>query len=350
VDTSGKCISVVQPQKQCDASTVTLLDGSCGASCGANQVQKQGKCQCQNGYKKDDKGTGCVEDPSFNITPPPSSSTGGGSCSLVKTSITPAPIVTPKTYDLQEAAVVGNISYPGILNQLKDVTLVRGTSTDLQDIYTLKATFKAGYQGKSYGQAQQLTALDTSTGTTIGMVPKNITSAGVHKCTPAISGETATFTCIYKVSENKTLPAGKLYLLVALPNSLTLTTTSVVDPKDFAVTESETPMPPAPPATPVCKDTLPVLMVDGTCGGGCGGNEDMKEMKCVCKAGFSVDATTKACMPAANANNALQPAGSPTGNNCGLNPLATTHGEVKTILALLLLSMLAARACHSSRH
>lgn len=84
LDTAGKCISILQTQKQCDANTVSLLDGTCGDVCGANQVQKMGKCQCQTGYMKDAKGTGCDADPNYNVTPPPGASVGGGSCSLIR--------------------------------------------------------------------------------------------------------------------------------------------------------------------------------------------------------------------------------------------------------------------------
>lgn len=85
LDTTGKCVSVLQPQKTCDADSVTLLDGTCGAACGLSQVQIQGKCQCLKGYMKDDKGTGCVLDPAQDLTLPPASSSGGGSCSLIRT-------------------------------------------------------------------------------------------------------------------------------------------------------------------------------------------------------------------------------------------------------------------------
>lgn len=84
LDTAGKCISILQTQKQCDSNTVSLLDGTCGNACGANQVQKMGKCQCQTGYMKDAKGTGCDADPNYNVTPPPGASVGGGSCSLIR--------------------------------------------------------------------------------------------------------------------------------------------------------------------------------------------------------------------------------------------------------------------------
>lgn len=85
LDTTGKCVSVLQPQKTCDADSVTLLDGTCGTACGLSQVQTQGKCQCLKGYIKDEKGTGCVLDPAQDLTLPPASSSGGGSCSLMRT-------------------------------------------------------------------------------------------------------------------------------------------------------------------------------------------------------------------------------------------------------------------------
>lgn len=83
LDTTGKCVSILQPQKDCGADSVTLLDGSCGTGCGTFQVQKLGKCQCQSGYIKDDAGTGCVLEPSLDANLPPASTGGGGSCSLI---------------------------------------------------------------------------------------------------------------------------------------------------------------------------------------------------------------------------------------------------------------------------
>lgn len=317
-DKDGKCISVLQPKAQCDGNTVMLLNGSCGADCGDNQVQKMGKCQCQIGYMKDATGSNCVIDPSTNVNPPPASSSGGGSCSLIKTSVPPTPIATPKTYDLKDTGLVPGASVlPGVVNQLKDVTLVRGTSSDGHDTYTLKATFKASYNGKNYGQASELSAVDTSTGTAVKLVPRNTTATGEHLCMPVVSGDTAKFSCIYRVSENATLPTGTLYLSLTIPKVMTLTTATTVDAKDFEAKEA--PPPPPPPPAPACKDPTPILLPSGACG---------------------VDPNT----------NVLPASGGPTGNNCSLNPLATSGAEIKTILALLLCTMLAARACHSSRN
>lgn len=77
-----KCISVVQPKKPCEDVGVQLLDGSCGKSCGLNQIQKFGKCECMSSFIKDAKATACVADPNLTPLPPASPTSGGGSCSL----------------------------------------------------------------------------------------------------------------------------------------------------------------------------------------------------------------------------------------------------------------------------
>lgn len=84
LNNDGKCISILQPQKQCDANSFILLDGTCGTDCGANQVQKQGACQCATGYMKDANTKDCKTDPSYSANMPPAASSGGGSCSLIR--------------------------------------------------------------------------------------------------------------------------------------------------------------------------------------------------------------------------------------------------------------------------
>lgn len=349
--TDANCIILgnCTPQTNClAADKVTLIDGSCGTGCGTNQVQKMGKCQCQNGYIADDKKVTCVPDPlAAENNLPPASSSGGGSCSLIKDSL-PAPAVTPKTYNLKKMAVptygVSVISEPPVLNQLKDVTLVRITNSAGEDIYTLKGTFNATYNGATLGQAQELTVWDISTtgGAPIPMIPKSITS----KCVPALSGDTATFTCFYRVSENPTLKTGKLTLFIQLKD-LVLFTPDTVNAADFVVAPVEPPTPPVKPPVSSCKDPTPVLMVNGNCGASCGDNEELKDAKCACKIGFSVDATAKACAPTPDLSPTPPAYG---GHSCSLNPLATASGELNTILALLLCSMVAARACYSSKN
>lgn len=234
---------------------------------------------------------------------------------------------TGLSYDLQEMSLVAEPPHKGVLNQLKDVTFVHTTAADMDDVYVLKATFNSVYNGTSYGQATELRATDTAT--VQFLIPKNISMTGEHKCIPALSGNTAKFYCVYSLKNNKITDSSKIYLLISLPESLTLFNPKFLEPKDFA-SPAPTCQPPLTvssdgkscitPETPpsLCKNPMPTLQVNGSCGVGCGTNQDMDLGKamCVCKAEFVLDPKTKTCIPDLSLN-AEQPAAS-GGGSCSL--------------------------------
>lgn len=253
--------------------------------------------------------------------------------------------VAPKTYDLVEFAFLSTPKHTGVLNQFKNVTFLKGKSSDGVDIFTLKAQFTATYNGTSFGQATELMAMDVS-GTTQILIPKNQDlTTGERKCIPLVSGDTASFNCMYRASENKTLPNVKLLLLLRLPNDLDLVNPTSLDPKDFVATADDASKVDTQLVAESCKEPKPVRQIDGSCGVDCSGNEEKKDNVCVCKTGFAVETTSNACIPSLNVNDAQQPATS--GNNCALSTTPTLPN--KAILALLLVPMLAATACRFSK-
>lgn len=197
------------------------------------------------------------------------------------------------TYDLQEVGLTTEPTHKGVLNQLKDVTFIHTTATDLDDVYVLKATFNSLYNGTSYGQATELMAMDIATGQIL--TPKNITTTGEHKCLPAITGNNAKFQCVYRSKDNKITDASKIYLFIFLPDSLILFNPKLLEPKDF--------IPPAP--TPPAPQPLQ-----------CGNHQEILNGKCVCSSGFILDPKTKGCLPDLSLN-AEQPA-TTTGGGCSL--------------------------------
>lgn len=199
------------------------------------------------------------------------------------------------SYDLQEVGLISEPTHKGVLNQLKDVSFVRMIANDLDDVYVLKATFNSFYNGTSYGQATELMAMDTSTGQLL--IPKNITTTGEHKCVPVVSGTTAKFTCVYRLTNNKITETSKIHLFIYLPNSLVLFNTKPLEPKNFI----------AP--TPACQAPL-VLSSDGkTC-------IPPETPVPVCKTGFMIDPPSKTCVPKPSLNAQQPPAAG--GGGCSL--------------------------------
>lgn len=237
------------------------------------------------------------------------------------------------SYDLQEMGLVADPTHKGVLNQLKDVSFVRMIANDLDDVYVLKATFNSFYNGTSYGQATELMAMDTSTEQLL--IPKNITTTGEHKCLPVVSGTTAKFTCVYRMANNKITETSKIHLFIYLPDSLVLFNTKALAPKDFIASTPTCQAPLVlssdgktciPPETPVsmCKNPMPTLQINGSCGVGCNGaNQEMDIGKamCVCKSGFIVDPLSKTCAPDPSLNAQQPPAAG--GGSCSVTPNAS---------------------------
>lgn len=256
------------------------------------------------------------------------------------------------SYDLQEVGLIAEPTHKGVLNQLKDVTFVRTTATDLDDVYVLKATFNSFYNGTSYGQATELMAMDTSTGQVL--VPKNITTTGEHKCVPAIGGTSAKFHCVYRLKDNKITDASKIYLFIFLPESLTLFNPKLLEPKDFVApaptcqapltlsSDGKSCITPDAPVS-ICKNPMPTLQVNGSCGVGCNGANqemDLGKAMCVCKSGFIVDPLSKTCTPDPSLN-AQQPTAT-SGGSCTLTP-QTPSPSAGGILVLIPLAFAVSR-------
>ncbi len=232
-------------------------------------------------------------------------------------------------------------------NQLTAVTFNRATTSDGSDVYLLNATFNAFVNGISVGQAGELVAVDNTTGKIL--TPKNTTMNNQPKCMPAMTGNVAHFNCIYPTGLNKISSNSQIYMMVLLPSTLTLYNTKVMTLADFA-TPAPAPTPPPQPAA-TCQAPTPVLGLDGSCTVSCGPNqtEDKPTASCKCSDGFTLDPQTKnACMAATpDASAAALPS---FGHHCSLNPNATPNSQPQTILALLLMSMIAARAWHYSKN
>ncbi len=96
IDSTGKCSTgKADPSKNqlCGTGNYILLGGKCGTSCGKNQFALNGKCQCLVGYMADPSDTAnCITDPSFNASLPPTSGSGGGSCTLSTTATAASPV------------------------------------------------------------------------------------------------------------------------------------------------------------------------------------------------------------------------------------------------------------------
>lgn len=233
-------------------------------------------------------------------------------------------------------------------NQLTAVTFNRATTSDGNDVYILNATFNAFVNGVSLGQAGELVAFDGATGQTF--TPKNTTMNNQPKCMPSMTGNVAHFNCIYPMSLNKISNDSKIHMMVLLPGAVTLYNPKVMTLADFA-----TPAPAASTSAPqpatTCQAPTPVLGLDGSCAVSCGPNqtEDKTTASCKCSDGFTLDPQTKnACIAATPDANA--PASPMYGHHCSLNPNATPNSQPQTILALLLLTVIAARAWHYSKN
>lgn len=214
-----------------------------------------------------------------------------------------------------------------IISQLSNLKFARTTTNDMDNVYVLQASFDSFYKGTSIGQASELVAVDSATGQVL--VPKNISMTGEHRCIPKFTGNVANFNCQYQLKISKITDDSQIRILVTLPNSVTLFNPKLLVAKDLV------PPPVINPPTP-----QPDVVT-------CGANEtpNADNSSCVCNDNFILDTKTNTCV---SANISTAPA--MAGNNCTLDPNATPDSQPQTILALLLMAVVAARACHYSKN